>query len=153
MQTLFIALAVDTGTAIPPDLISKLLNSKKGLIKVKPLSKCAGEDKMFRLLCDLYLCTNKYFKGIHESKLTFISVKKQNQLTPEFTSYFLTQIKFAIVSDTYPIFKFPTESEFKKIQEISLKFSEQERIENLKPFISQLEPYFKILKLLHDPFN
>lgn len=153
MQTLFIALAVDTDTTITSDLISKLLDSKKGLIKVKPLIKCTGEDKVFRLLCDLYLCTNKYFKGIHESKLIFISIKKQNELTPEFTSYFLTQIKLAVVSDTYHIFKFPTESEFKKIQQISLNFSDEDRIERLKPYIAQLKPYFKILKLLHDPFN
>jgi hypothetical protein len=152
MQTLFIALAVDADTTISPDLVSKLLNSKKSLIKVKPLNKCAGEDRVFRLLCDLYLCTNKYFKGIHESKLTLISIKKQNELTPEFISYFLTEIKLAIVSDTYPIFKFPTDSEFKKIQEISLKFSDDDRIERLKPHITQLEPYFKILKLLHNPF-
>ena len=62
METLFIALALDTDKTITADQVSKLLNAKRSLIKVKPLNKCSGEDKVFRLLCDLYLCTHKYFK-------------------------------------------------------------------------------------------
>jgi hypothetical protein len=153
METLFIALALDTDKTITADQVSKLLNAKRSLIKVKLLNKCSGEDKVFRLLCDLYLCTHKYFKGIHESKLTFISIKKQKELTPEFTSYFLTEIKLAIVADTYSIFNFSDDSEFKNIKEISLRFSDKERIDKLKPFMSVIEPNFKILKLLHNPFN
>ena len=69
MQVIYIALEIDKNETPTKSELSELFGLEKSKIDIKPLIDCKGDERAFRLLCDFYLWTNRYFHGIHETKL------------------------------------------------------------------------------------
>ena len=152
MQVIYIALEIDKNETITKAEIAELFSIEKSKIDIKPMLDCKGDERAFRLLCDYYLWTNRYWHGIHESKLICLRVKAVNEITPEFLTVYSTRIRFAIRASSLSVIKINKNQVIDEIKTISNKFLDNERIEKLSQYRDYLEEHYEILRLPINPY-
>lgn len=152
MQVIYIALEIDKNETITKAEIAELFSIEKSKIDIKPMLDCKGDERAFRLLCDYYLWTNRYWHGIHESKLTCLRVKAVNEIAPEFLTVYSTRIRFAIRASSLSVIKINNNQVIDEIKTISNKFLDNERIEKLSQYRDYLEEHYEILRLPINPY-
>jgi len=152
MQVIYIALEIDKNETPTKSELSELFGLEKSKIDIKPLIDCKGDERAFRLLCDFYLWTNRYFHGIHETKLTCVRVKTLEEIAPEFLAVYSTKIKLAIKSNSLSVLKITNNNALEEIRVISTTLLGSERTERLKQYKNYLEAHYKVLKLPNSPY-
>jgi len=152
MQVIYIALEISKAERITKSDIAELFSIEKSKIDIKPLMECKGDERAFRLLCDFYLWTNRYWHGIHETKLTCLRVKAVEEIAPEFLAIYSNVIRLAIKSNSLFVLKMTNNKLVDEIKSISSNFLESERIEKLSRFKDYLEEHYEILRLPKNPY-
>ena len=122
-------------------------------VKVKSLAKCTrGYEKSFAQIADLYLWTCKYWYGIFENKLTFVEIRNQSELGVFFLLQFSEQIKLAISVKKLSFLDHTGINILKAASDESFRHFNDERIEAVRPYVPQIEHYYRILKVFNNPF-
>ena len=152
MQVIYVALEISKAERITKTDIAELFSIEKSKVDIKPLMECKGDERAFRLLCDFYLWTNRYWHGIHETKLTCLKVKAVEEIAPEFLAIYSNVIRLAIKSNSLSVLKMTNNKLVEEIKSISCNFLESERIEKLSRFKDYLEEHYEILRLPKNPY-
>ena len=148
MKCIFIAIQLYDGETISLSELSLMFNAPINRIKICPLRECKGNERAFKYLADYYLWTNRYYQGIHESKLTFIRIKGAEKISDSFSLKYSNSIKLALISDTVEIIKMPNDLLTKEIHTISRENTGEDREEKLKKYSAILESHYKIIRLV-----
>ena len=152
MQVIYIALEINKTEKLTKTDISELFCIEKSKIDIKLLMECKGDERAFRLLCDYYLWTNRYWYGLHETKLTCVRVKAAEAIAPEFLAIYSSAIRLAIKSPSISVLKMANNKLVDEIKSISNKFLDTERIEKLRQYKDYLEAHYEILRLPKNPY-
>jgi len=153
MKAIFFALELSDSETLTAERVAELSSVPVEDVKVKSLSECKkGYEKSFAQIADLYLWTCKYWYGIYKDKLTFLEIRNQSELGVFFLLQYSEQIKLAIsvekLSFLDPIGKEVLEA---ASYQSHLHFHE-ERINAIRPYVPQIERYYRILKISNNPF-
>lgn len=153
LKSIFIAIETDKLGVDDEEALAQLFSVKTEFVKVMSMEKCRSKNYSFYVLCDLYLWICKYWYGIYYEKLTVVRVGNIDELSVFFKIKYGDLLRFAISSKTMAIFDKEQKIVLKEAEKISVENFDEERINNLKPYIEKLQAAFSIIFINDNPYK
>jgi len=135
------------------EYVSQLTGMPAAKIKVKDLLLCsAGYERNFLKIADLYLWTFKYRNGFPNDRPIFIELRGISEIPLLLRTTYSDQLRFSISAETLKIFDKDGKLALDRASRSASRFIFEERIDSIKPYISELEQYYRLLYVHKNPF-
>ena len=154
MQAVFCVLELAEDESLAAETVAELCDVAVKDVKVKCLADCTrGYERSFGKLADIYLWTCKYWYGLYAEKLTFVEIRNLSEFGVFFLLQYAAQIRFRISVEKLSFFDKTGLEILNEASSRSHKHFDEKRLTAIRPYIPQLERYFKVLHLSHNPFS